>query len=289
VRWGAWLLLAPYLVGALALFAVPALVSFGLVFTRYDGLSAPTWVGFANFRALWYENLVWVAVQNSLYFLMLAVPLRLAAALALALLLQKRRRGTALYRLYRVAVYLPTVIPDAAYALIWLWIFNPLYGPLNLVLRGLGLPAPDWFTDPAVAKLMFVLMSLFQIGEGFVVLLAALKETPGEYYEAAEVLGIGRLDTFQHITLPLLAPWLLLLTCRDVIMSFQYTFTPALLMTGGEPYYATLFLSLMVFEEAFDRFRYGLGAGLMLLTFLASAALIGVLFLAYRRAVNSDE
>jgi multiple sugar transport system permease protein len=115
-----------------------------------------------------------------------------------------------------------------AYALIWLWIFNPLYGPLNQILRAIGIDAPAWLINPVTAKPALILMSLFQIGEGFVVLLAGLKDIPSDYYDAAAVDGGSRWQAFWHITLPLLKPWLVLLTFRDVILSFQNTFTPPL-------------------------------------------------------------
>ena len=102
-------------------------------------------------------------------FIVFAVPLRLLGALALALLLYRRFRGVAAYR---TAGYLPTVVPDVAYALLWLWIFNPLYGPLNLALGSLGGPTPSWLTDPRAAQWAVIIMSLFTIGEGFIVAMA---------------------------------------------------------------------------------------------------------------------
>jgi multiple sugar transport system permease protein len=269
-------MLAPYLLGALLLVAVPALLTVALAFTEYDALAPPLWRGLWNFNELRRNELVSVAAFNSLLYIALAVPLRLLAALALALLLHGRRRATGLYR---AAIYLPTVIPDVAYALIWLWLFNPLYGPINIVLRGLGLPAPIWLAEPTSARLAIVIMALFQIGEGFVVLLAGLQEVPRDYYDAAAVDGAGAWTAFRRITLPLLAPWLVLLTLRDMIMSTQSTFTPAYLMTGGDPYYATLFLPLLIYEESFEGLRFGVGAALML-AMLAGLALL--LFLVYR-------
>src|SRR5687768_3862003 len=187
-------LLLPYLLGTLLLVALPALMSFALSFMEYDALAAPTWNGLQNFRIIFAERLLWVALANSLYFIALAVPLRVLGALALALLLNHRRRGVGAYR---AAIYLPTVIPDVAYALVWLWIFNPFYGPLNLVLGALGLPAPAWLVNPATAKLAIVIMSLFQIGEGFVVLLAGLQDVPPDFYDAAAVDGASRWQSFR--------------------------------------------------------------------------------------------
>jgi len=279
-RVGLWLMLLPYLLGTLVLVALPALMSAGLAFTSYDALSAPVFVGLANFRLLAADPLVMTSFANSLVFIVLAVPLRVMGALALALLLQRKRRGVGGYR---AAVYVPTVIPDVAFALIWLWIFNPLYGPVNVALAALGLPAPAWLAEADTARYPFVIMALFQIGEGFVILLAALRGLPGEYFDAGAVDGTGRWTSFRFLLLPLLLPWLVLLTFRDIILSFQYTFTPSYVMTGGDPYYSTLFVPLLTFEEAFDRFRFGAGSALMLLTFLLSLAIIGAIYLLFRR------
>ena len=165
-------MLLPYLVGTLLLVGLPALMSAVLAFTAYDALTPPVFVGFANFRVLAADPVVTTAIGNSLVFILLAVPLRIVGALALALLLLRPRRGVGGYR---AAVYVPTVIPDVAFALIWLWIFNPLFGPVNVALEALGLPAPGWLADAETARFPFVIMALFQIGEGFVVLLAALR------------------------------------------------------------------------------------------------------------------
>lgn len=270
-----YVLLAPFFVGACFLVVLPAALAFGLAFTSYDGLSPPAWVGLENFRLLARDQLFRTAAWNSLLFVAITVPLRLLGTLTLALLLNRRRPGVGLYR---VAVYLPTVVPSVAYALIWLWIFNPLYGPLNWLLGGLGLPTHAWLVDSATALPAIAFMALFQIGEGFVILLAGLQEIPRDYYQAATIDGAGRWQSFRFVTLPLVAPWLLLLTIRDIIASSQSTFAPALLMTGGGPYYATLFVPLLMYETAFDRFRFGQGAAMMLLVLLAVAGLILLLY-----------
>lgn len=269
------LMLAPFLIGMVVLVALPALLTVALAFTDYDALSAPIWWGLQNFTEILAEDLFRIAVGNSLLFVALAVPLRLLGALVLALLLNRPWRGVGVCR---VAVYLPTVIPDVAYALIWLWIFNPIYGPLNQLLMFLGLPAPAWLVDPRTALIAIVIMALFQIGEGFVVLLAGLQDIPRDYYHAAAVDGGGRWQIFRTITLPLLWPWLLLLTVRDLILSAQSTFTPALLMTGGGPYYATLFVPLLIYEEAFDRFRFGQASAMLLFMFLVISALVWLVY-----------
>lgn len=271
------LMLLPFLSGVLLLVLVPLLLSVGLAFTSYDGLSAPVWRGGQNFRDLFADELFWIALWNSALFALITVPLRVGGALVLAMLLNRPRRGVGFYR---AAIYLPTIVPGVAYALIWLWLLNPLYGPINLLLGAAGLPAPAWLADSRTALPAIALMASFQLGEGFIVALVALQEIPRDYYHGAALDGAGRWQLFRHITLPLIAPWLLLLSIRDIIVSVQNSFAPALLMTDGGPYYATLFLPLLMYETAFDRFRFGMGAAIMVLVFLGVGLLIGLLYLA---------
>jgi len=263
--------LTPYLVGALILVVLPAGLTFLVAFTHYNGVTDPVFIGWENFQFLRYEPLFKISLINSLLFIAGAVPLRILGALILALLYNHPRRAIGLYR---AAAYLPTVIPDAAYALTWIWILNPLYGPLNASLRTLGLPTPPWLADSAWALPSLILVSLFQIGEGFVILLAGLRHIPREIYDAARVDGANRWQTFISITFPLLTPWMVLLSVRDMVLSFQNTFAPAYIMTRGGPYYATFFLPLLVYETAFDGMRFGQAAAVMLLIFLYTLLLV---------------
>ncbi len=281
------LLISPYLVGVVVLIFLPALLALSLAFFQYDSLRPPVWRGLGNFRELFLENaLFWTAVKNSALFVLWAVPLRVLGALGLALLLKKPSWGIGAYRM---AVFFPSVIPDVAYALIWLWIFNPIYGPLNLGLKALGLPTPAWLADSHTALAAIVIMSLFQLGEGFVVLLAGLQSIPEEYYQTAALEGASRVQRFRFITLPLLAPWLLLLTLRDIILSAQNTFTPAYLMTDGGPYYATLFLPLLIYKEAFESLRFGTAAAVMLMLLIAVGLLLLLVYYLLRGWGYSDE
>ncbi len=266
-------LLAPGVLGTILLVLLPALVALAFAFTSWDGLSKPIWRGFGTFAEVFQNHLFWTAARNSALFVLLAIPLRLLGALGLALLLRQRRRGIGFYRM---SVFLPTVVPDVAYALIWLWMFNPLYGPLNITLKALGLAQPAWLADGNMALLAIVLMSVFQIGEGLVVLLTGLQGIPDDYYQSASLDGANRWQKFRYITMPMLAPWLLLLSLRDIILSAQSTFTPAYLMTGGGPYYATLFMPLLMYQEAFEGLRFGHAAAIMLLLLLAVALLIAL-------------
>ncbi len=280
------LFLTPYLLGALLLVVLPAGISFFIAFTRYDGLSAPVFAGWQNFQTLKLEPIFKVALINSLIFTVQSVPLRVLGALALALLLNRPRRGTSFYR---AALVLPTVIPDVAYALTWTWILNPLYGPLNASLRTLGLFAPPWLSDSAWSLPGIILASLFPIGEGLILLLAGLRHIPREIEDAATVDGANRWQRFTSITLPLLAPWLILLAIRDVALSFQNTFTPATIMTGGGPYYSTFFTTQLIHEAAFDRMDFGLASVIMLTVFLVTLALVTLVYFLFEGGGFDEE
>ena len=279
-RRGHLLLLAPYLLGLGVLVFVPAAITFGLALTEYDLIRSPTFVGLDNFRELWGDPIFERALRNSLHFAGFSVPLRLVAALGIALLLHRRFRGVALYR---SAVVVPTIVPEIAYGLLWLWFFNPLYGPINLFLGLGGEPErtfwgaqlPHWLTNGDDARAAIVIMSLFTIGELFVVLLVARQAIPRELYELGETEGSSPMRTFTRLTLPLLAPVLILLFCRDTIFSLQASFVPALIVTdGGPPPYETTYVPLFVYRNAFEYLRYGYASAATVVMFALTALIV---------------
>lgn len=280
------LFLTPYLIGLIVLFLIPAITTVIIAFTEYNAIAPPRYVGLGNFYRMFTYDLVNIALKNTLIFVVLAVPLRLIAAISLALLLQRNRR---FFGAYRAAVYLPTVIPEAAYALIWLWLFNPLYGPLNTALALFGINAPAWLVEAETARIAIVILSTFQVGEGFIVLLAALQNVPRNMYEAARVDGASTWQSFWRITFPLILPWLLLLTFRDLIVSLQNTFTPSFIVTYGGPYYATTFIPLLIYEIAFDFFDFGLASALLILVFTVTGGIIWIINKIARSRIAFDE
>jgi multiple sugar transport system permease protein len=270
VRSARWLI-GPYVAGALVLLVIPAIATFAVSFYELDLLGPSRWAGLENFRLLLEDPVFREALVNSLTFAAFAVPLRLLGALGLALLLHERFRGAGGAR---TAAYLPTVVPDVAYALLWLFLVNPLFGPMNALLGAVGLPEPDWLTTGTGAMATIILMSGFTIGEGFVVALAARQELPKELYELARVEGSRPLHTFRRVTLPLMAPTLGLLAVRDLAFSLQVSFIPAYLLTDGGPDRATLFLPLYAFDAGFEQLRYGYAAAMTLTMFVITALLV---------------
>ena len=268
----------PYLLGLALLVAAPAVVALALSFTDYTGVAAPTFQGFDNFIRLVGDEGFWRALANSAFYILIAVPLRLVAAVAFALLLHRRARGIGAAR---AIAYLPTVIPDVAYALLWLWLLNPLYGPLSAGLVALGVDPPGWLNEPWAARITVPVLSAFQVGEAFVIALAARSLIPSSLYEAAEVDGAQPWFVLRRITLPIMAPVLVLLAIRDLIFSLQVNFVPALLLTDGGPRLVTTYLPLYVYREAFRYFRLGYASTIALTMFVIMAVLI---FVQYRLA-----
>lgn len=271
------LLLAFYLVGVGLLVFFPALLSFALAFFQYDTISAPRWNGILNFILIYSDELFQLSIQNALALIILPVPLRIFGALLVARLMQRKGRWLGWFR---AAVFLPNTVPMAAFAVAGLWIFNPLYGPVNLFLSGLGMAPPAWFVDPAWAKPALILLSFWSIGEGFLVCLATLQDLPSEIEDAAQVDGAGALASFGLITLPIVAPTLALLAFRDIILTFQNSFVSIMLTTAGGPYYATFTLPHLIYEQGFDLLSFGTAsAALWVLYALTGLLVIGLYFI----------
>ncbi|MBK6722754.1 MAG: sugar ABC transporter permease [Pyrinomonadaceae bacterium] len=267
------MLAMPLLVSTTILVLIPTLVTFIFAFTNFDGLSQIKWVGFSNFSKIWGDTLFWTSLKNSFYIAAVGVPLRITIALFLALLLTPERTGVGAAR---SSAFLPTVIPDISYALLWLWMLNPIYGPVAYLISALGLPGDQLLLTPFGARFSIVFMSLFQIGEIYIVLLAARRELPHELYELCTIEGTSAFWTFKRLTLPLLMPTIVFLTARDVAWSLQSTFVPSLVITKGGPNFATLFLPLYIYQNGFEYMRLGLASAMTTVMFLLTGLMIFV-------------
>lgn len=283
------LMLLPYAAGLTLLVALPAATTLGLSLTDYDLVSSPRFVGLDNFEELFRDEIFRTALGNTLLFAAIATPLRILLALGLALLLYRRFFGV---NVSRGAVVIPSIVPEVAYGLLWLWLLNPIYGPINLALDAIGpegytawgFALPQWLTEPNDARAGIVLMSLFTIAEAFVILLVARLAVPRELYELAAVEDATPWSVFRRVTLPLIAPLLLLVFLRDLIVGLQVTFVPALIVTeGGPPPYATTFLPLFVYRNAFEYLRYGYAAAAIAIWLALTALVVLAQLLVLRR------
>ena len=274
------LLALPYLVGLTLLVLLPVGMAAGLAFTEYYGFEAPRFTGLDNLRRAMGDGQFWLSLGNAALLAVLIVPMRLGLALGCALLLHARRRGAGVAR---VSAYLPSVIPDVAWALLWLWLLNPVYGPLAMATQAVGLPELGLLTEGWATRGGIAVMLGLQLGESFVVALAARNLIPHRFYEMAAVEGASPWYTVRRVTLRLMAPLVALLAARDAILVLQVTFVPVLLVTDGGPRYATLTSPLYLYRRAFLYGELGYTSALSLLLLVLTAAVIGVQLLLVRR------
>ncbi len=276
-----WCFISPWLIGFCLFGLGPILASIGLSFTNYSLFKPPEWVGLANYRELLRDPLILKSLGNTLFYVVFAVPLGTVGAMMLALLLNQKVRGIAVWR---TIFYLPTIVSGVAMGVLWRWIFHPEVGLANTLLRPVlgwfGVADPQWLLDPALAKPAYVLMSLWGMGGGMIIFLAALQGIPEHLYEAAELDGAGPVRQFFVITIPMISPVILFSLTMGTIGSFQI-FAQAYVMSGRGPDNSTLFYVLYLFDQAFRYFRMGYGAAMAWVLF---AIVLGVTVLKFTLA-----
>lgn len=251
--WG-YLLIAPMMIGFAVFFLLALLVSLGISFTSWDVLTAPNWVGLDNYAQLLRDNEFQTALRNTALLTVPNVVLRLIISLGMALALNAQIRFRAMYR---VLFFLPVLTMPVAIGAIWKWLYDPAYGPINAVLRQLGLPRPEWLTDPNAALFAVVIVLLWSgVGYDMIIFLAGLQAIPRDYYDAAQLDGAGPWRQFRDITLPLLTPTTFFLTVIAIIGSLQ-VFDLVYVMTRVEASSRFPTIVYYIYEEGFRNFRMG--------------------------------
>lgn len=271
-----YLFISPWLIGFLALTAYPMLLSLYYSFTNYTLMKPIEWVGLDNYeRIITADDKFTQSLKLTFYYVLASVPLKLIAALLVALLLKKAVRGISVYR---TAIYFPSLIgASIAVSLLWKNIFG-VDGFFNQVLGFFGIPGTGWVTNPDTALWSLIGLSVWQFGSSMVIFLAGLKQIPNDLYEASAVDGAGKLKQFFKITLPMLSPTLFFNLIMGVINSFQM-FTPAYVITGGGPMNSTYVYALYLYERAFSRYQLGYSSSLawiMLILIVAAAVIINL-------------
>jgi multiple sugar transport system permease protein len=274
-----YVFLSPWLLGLMGITAIPMLLSLYLSFTNYDTLSSFSdvrWIGLDNYRRMFTEDTHYLnAVQVTVLFGLVTVPLKLAAALGVALLLNRAWRGVGLFR---GLFYLPSLLGGSvALALVWFAMFSR-DGSFNALLAVFGVTGRAWVNDPDTALGTLVVLGVWQFGAPMVIFLAGLKQVPGELYEAAAVDGAGRASSFWHITLPMLSPVLFFNLVMETIRAFQ-GFTAAYVISNGEggPVDSTMLYTLYLYLKGFRDFEMGYATA-MAWVFLVAIGLITAVF-----------
>jgi multiple sugar transport system permease protein len=260
-----YLCISPWLLGFAVFIFGPVLSSLGLSFTRWDLLTDPVFIGLRNYERMQGDPLFWQSLSVTLRYTLLYVPAELVGGLLLALLMNQR--GVRGIRSVRTIYYLPTIISGVAFVVVWMWLFHPEAGLINATLARFGIQGPRWLADPSTALTALWLMSLWGLGRTALIYLAGLKGIPQPLYEAAAIDGAGALQSFRHVTLPMLTPTIFFNLVLSIIATFQ-TFTSAFVATNGGPLDSTLFYVLYLYRRAFQDLQMGYASALAWVLFL---------------------
>ena len=294
------LLMSPWILGFSLFFGYPLVMSAYLSFNHYDLLAPPRWIGLANYRYMFnVDPQVWTAIKNTLWLIAVAVPLQVLFAFGVAVMLARAKTGAGFFR---TVFYLPALAPPVAATLGFVYILNPVTGPVNTILGHLGISGPLWFQDPNWSKPSLVLLSLWGIGNTMVIFLAAVLDVPRQLYESAELDGAGPLRRLRWVTLPSISPVILFAVVLGVIQGLQY-FTQAYVAAGvasgqasqaadvtagslGYPLDSTLFYPVLLYEHGFTNFQMGYAAAMAMVLLAVSFAVTLVIVLNSRRWVH---
>jgi multiple sugar transport system permease protein len=245
-----YLFASPWITGLILLGIFPILMSLFISFTNYNMISDPKFIGFENYRILFTnDNLFWQSLGNTVYHVIIAVPLGIVVGLSLAFLLNNKIKGMGIYR---TLFYLPNVVSVVAMSLLWLWLYQPNFGLINQLLKPLydllKMEPITWYLDPKLSKLTLILMGLWTAGGSMVIYLAQMQDIPVSLYEAAEMDGAGWFKKATLITLPLMTPSIFFNFIMGLIGSFQ-VFTMAYIMTSGGPSRSTYYYAYYLFDK----------------------------------------
>ncbi|WP_438672280.1 carbohydrate ABC transporter permease [Solihabitans fulvus] len=297
-----WLLvfLSPWAIGLVVFFIYPLLATAYFSLTNYNGLDSANFVGLRNFVYLFTgDEIVRTAAYNTLWLVVVLTVLRVAFSLGVAAVLARVQKGGGLFR---VLCYLPSLVPPVAATLTFVFVLNPQIGPVNTLLRHVGIDGPLWFNDPNLSKPALTLLTLWGSGELMIIILAALLDVPKDLYEAAQLDGAGAWTQFRRITLPTIAPVLLFGMVNSIIFALQY-FTQAIVagsvasgsadMVGnsqiiGYPNNSTLTFPVWLYQQGFRAYHMGYASAMAVVLFVVSFAFTALLIRQLRGAAHTE-
>ena len=260
-RWEGYLYVAPWLFGFTVLTLIPFICLIYFSFTEYNMLSMPEWIGIKNYIEIFTKDKKFIdSLKVTFTYVLVSVPLKLLAALLVAMLLNQKRKGIGVYR---TLFYIPSIIGGSvAVAVMWRNLFSRTgaFNALIEMITGINVDI-SWVADPKTALGSLILMAIWQFGSPMLIFLAGLKNISSSYYEAATVDGANKMQCFISITLPMLSPIIFFNLVMQMINGFM-TFTQGLVVTNGGPMNRTLFYQLYVYQKGFKDFNMGYAAAL---------------------------
>jgi multiple sugar transport system permease protein len=272
-----YLFVSPWLIGFLLFALIPMAISLGLAFTDYDLLGTAHFTGLQNFQRMFFEDPRYMrSVIATFRYVGVSVPLRLAFALGVAMLMNAKRRGVFWYR---AIYYIPSIIGGSvAIAVMWKQLFGN-DGLINAILAGLGIQSISWLGNPQTAVWTLILLAVWQFGSPMLVFMAGLRQIPQELYEAASIDGSNAVQKFFRITLPLLTPIIFFNLIMQIISGFK-VFTQAFIVTNGtgQPLDTNLFYSLYLYGRAFKDYQMGYASAMAWVLLIVIAILTLIAF-----------
>jgi len=284
--WG-YVFVLPTMLGLLVFYILPALTSFGLSFTNWNGISTPDFVGLENVILLIQDPVFIRSALNTILFTLLAVPFTVIVATIIALLLNQKIKGMVIFR---TLYFLPVVTMPVAVGMIWRWLYNTEYGLINYVLSIFNLPEPAWLFNPNIVLLSVVVVHVWMtVGNTMILLLAGLQGISDTYYEAAKIDGASKMRQLFSITLPLLTPSLFFVVITGMISSLQ-VFDLIFMMIGDSAALLGPLRTIVygVYEQGFVYGRMGVASAQAFLLFLAILIFTIVQFALQKRWVHYD-
>ncbi|MDY8025710.1 sugar ABC transporter permease [Paenibacillus polymyxa] len=283
-NWGL-LFALPAILGLMIFTIGPIAASFVFSLTDWTIGGQMTFIGLDNYRTILTEDTTFSqSMFVTTYYALGSVPLGLAAAFIIALLLNQKVKGLSVFR---TIYYLPTIVPSIANTMLWLWMFNPDFGLLNSLLEGVGLPGSKWIYDESTAIPSLIMMSTWGIGNTVIIFLAGLQSVPTHLYEAAEVDGGNRWHKFFHITIPSMTPTIFFNLVMSLISTFQ-AFNQAYVMTNGGPNNSTLFYVFYLWRTAFTETKIGYASALAWILFFVIMVLTVLIFSTSKKWVHYE-
>lgn len=269
------LFVSPWLVGLTVFNLWPLAHSFYFSFCDYSVLNPPVYIGLGNYSDLWDDPILMVSLKNTLLYAAAAVPIGLLVSLALALLLNAPVVGRSFFR---AVVFLPSLIPLVAMAVLWRGMFNGEYGIINYFLEKAGIEGPNWLGDSQWMKPALLLMGLWGTGNSVVLYLAGLQEVPRNLYEAAQIDGSNWLQTTLHVTIPSISPVIYFNLMIGIIFILQFFVTPYVVFDpDGGTGRSALFYSMHLINEGFVSLRMGYACAMAWVLFVMIAVLTALM------------
>lgn len=283
---------SPWIIGFIIFTLYPIISSFYYSLTSFSIFKPPTFVGLQTYKEVISDDLFVKGLGNTLYMTLFSTPLCILSSLVIALLLNMKLKGMSAYR---TIFYIPTIVPQVASTILWVWIFNARYGLLNNALKIFGVYQPNWLQDPAYTKPALIIMGIWTSGSMMIVLLAALQDVPQSLYEVADIEGANKWDKLRYVTIPSISPSVLYLFIVGIIFNLQL-FTPTYIIGEsqgglnqgiyGGPENSIMFYASYLYYNAFSFLKMGHASAMAWILFVITVIVTWLVFKTSNRWVS---